>query len=176
LRATESEADTAMPIVRASLDTSFWTLGYHAEVLPYLFDYFEVHVMPEVEHEILARDSRFPGIVYGYTKLYEVFGADGRFRAAHCASRLGQFGRAEDAAISLALSSGLALLINDTRPHNFARARGVCTVSVPAFVVLLHSEGVIHRSAAEAKLRAIEYNTSPALLAMARTALSKLSS
>jgi hypothetical protein len=165
-----------MPVVTASLDTSFWTVGYHAEVLPYLFDYFEVQVMPEVEDEILARDPRFPGIVYGYSKLYEVFKADGRFYSATCASRLGQFGRGEDAAISLALASGLTLLINDARPHHYARAQGLSTVSVPAFVVLLYSDGVIHLAAAEAKLRAIQPNTSPSLLDEARRAIAALSS
>lgn len=163
-----------MPVVAASLDTSSWTVGYHAEVLPYLFDYFEVQVMPEVEDEILARDPRFPGVVYGYSKLYEVFKADGRFQLATCASRLGQFGRGEDAAISLALARGLTLLINDARPHNYARAQGISTVSVPAFVVLLYSDGAIHLSAVEAKLRAIQYITSPALLDAARQAIAML--
>lgn len=100
----------------ASLDTSFWTIGYHAEVLPYLFDYFKIFVAPEVEDEILARDVRFPNVVYGYSKLYEVFKEDKRFQIVSPQSRLGQFGRGEDAAISLALEHNWMLLINDVRP------------------------------------------------------------
>jgi hypothetical protein len=45
---------------------------------------------------------------------------------------------------------------------------------VPAFVVLLLSSGTIHRSAAEAKLQAIQNNTSPALLDAARIAIANL--
>jgi predicted nucleic acid-binding protein len=157
-------------IQSASLDTSFWTIGYHAEVLPYLFDYFKIFVAPEVEDEILARDVRFPNIVYGYSKLYEVFKEDKRFQIVSPQSRLGQFGHGEDAAISLALEHNWMLLINDVRPH----ARGISTVSVPAFVVLLLSSGTIHRSAAEAKLQAIQYNTSQALLDNARNAIAAL--
>jgi len=160
----------------ASLDTSFWTIGYHAEVLPYLFDYFKIFVVPEVEDEILARDVRFPNIVYGYSKLYQVFKEDRRFQIVAPQSRLGQFGRGEDAAISLALEHNWMLLINDVRPHNYARARGILTVSVPAFVVLLLSSGTIHKSAAEAKLQAIQYNTSPALLDDAKNAIVALTS
>lgn len=45
---------------------------------------------------------------------------------------------------------------------------------VPAFVVLLYSNGAIHRAAAEAKPRAIEHNTSPTLLVQARNAIAAL--
>lgn len=160
----------------ASLDTSFWTIGYHAEVLPYIFDYFKISVAPDVEDEILARDVRFPMVVYGYSKLYEVFKEDKRCQILSPQSRLGQFGRGEDAAISLALEHNWMLLINDVRPHNYARARGISTVSVPAFVVLLLSSGTIHKSAAEAKLQAIQHNTSPALLDAARNAIAAVTS
>lgn len=127
-----------------------------------------------MEDEILARDVRFPNIVYGYSKLYEVFKEDKRFQIVSPQSQLGQFGRGEDAAISLALDHNWMLLINDVRPHDYARARGISTVSVPAFVVLLLSSGTIHKSAAEAKLQAIQYNTSPTLLDEARKAITAL--
>jgi hypothetical protein len=159
-----------------SLDTSFWTIGYHAEVLPYLFDYFKIFLAPEVEDEILARDIQFPNVVYGYSKLYEVFKEDKRFQIIYPQGRLGQFGYGEDAAISLALEHNWMLLINDVRPYNYARSRGISTVSVPAFVVLLLSSGTIHKSAAEAKLQAIQYNTSQDLLDSARNAIAALNS
>jgi predicted nucleic acid-binding protein len=158
-------------VVTASLDTSFWTIGYHAEVLPYLFDYFDISVTPDVEDEITSRDHRFPTVVYGYSKLYEVFKADGRFRIVAPTQRIGQFGKGEDTAISLALENHLTIFINDVRPLNFARAAGLSTVSVPTFIVALCADGVIHKNAALAKLNAIQYNTSPALLSQARDAI-----
>lgn len=158
----------------AALDTSFWTMGHRADVIPYLLEYFEVHVPPAVRAEILAVDPRFPRRRYGYAEMFRVLEGRGLLPVATPSVVEGRFGLGEAEALALAGEHRWRLLINDYRPMESARQRGVRTVSVPSFILLLYDGAVISLLGAERKLELIAGNTSSAILDPARRVLDGL--
>src|SRR3712207_3671185 len=106
----------------AALDTSFWTVGHRADVLQYLFEYFQVHVPPTVRGEILAVDARYPRRRYGNAELFRVLEGAGLIRSAAPSGVDTRFGRGEAEALALAQAHGWWLLINDRGPLLHARS------------------------------------------------------
>jgi predicted nucleic acid-binding protein len=146
------------------LETSFWTVGHRADVLPYLFDFFEVCVPPAVRDEILAADPAHPRRVYGYAALYRLLESVGLLPIEAVASPLDRFGRGEAEALALAGEQGRWLLINDAHPFAYARQRGIETLSVPAFIGYLYERDILSLRSVEAKMELIRPLTGPHIL------------
>jgi hypothetical protein len=158
----------------AVLDTSFWTVGHRADVLPYLFDYFSIHAPPAVRDEILAADPTHPRRVYGYAALFRLLEEQGLLLVEEPAAPQLRFGLGEAAALALAGERQWRLLINDWRPMLSATQREIRVVSVPSFIFLLYEREVISLAGAQRKLDLIAANTSPAVIRPIRRILRRL--
>ena len=130
-------------ILDASLDTSFWNMATRIGVVPYLFSFFRVYYCHAVEKEIVTTDPEETSLVYPQAMLFMVMKEDGRLHAAEPKIPLSRYGVGEAHAIALARENKWVLLINDTRPSQFAVGLGLQTVAVPDFCVLLYSQGKI---------------------------------
>ena len=158
----------------AVLDTSFWTVGHRADVLPYLFEFFTVHVPSAVHAEILAPDRHYPRRRYGYAALFALLERYGVLGVSLPARVEPHFGRGEAEAIALARERGWWLLINDSRPHQAAHERGIEVLSVPAFIRYLFEEAILSAASARRKLELITPVTSETILRPARQAMAVL--
>jgi predicted nucleic acid-binding protein len=159
---------------QAALDTSFWVVGHRADVLPYLFEFFAVHLPPAVRAEITAVEPRYPRRRYGYAALFRVLEECGLFTAAAPVQVESRYRRGEAEAIVLATERGMTVLINDRRPLAYARSLGVTCISVADFIVYLYERERLSRASAEVKLGLIEPFTSPSVLAPARVVMAAL--
>ena len=162
---------TADPAV---LETSFWTVCHRADLLSYLFDYYDVIAPPAVHDDLLAPDPRFPLRRYGYAELFRLLQGRGLLRVATPERVIGRFGRGEDEAIALAAERGWRLLINDQRPQAFARQQGLMTATVPTFILRLYAHDVISLRAAKRKLSLISEYTSRSVLYPVQQALERM--
>lgn len=106
--------------------------------------------------------------------LFLVFQEDGRLHRKDPQKPISLFGAGEASAIALAHENQWVLLINDRRPLVFARSLGISAVSVPAFCVLLYSQGKITLNAANGYLKRLVAITSPLLIAEAEEALAQI--
>jgi len=158
----------------AVLDTSFWTIGYRAEILAYLFDFFVIWVPSAVEKEITATNPDFPKMEYPDAKLYCIFKENQLLNIANPTSSLKLFGTGEATAISLAMEKGYILLINDRRPCQYAKSLGLKVITVPSFITLLYSQKKIHYGGAKSKLSKISRNTSRSLILEGKKIIEKI--
>jgi predicted nucleic acid-binding protein len=156
------------------VDTSFWTVGHRADVIPYLFDIFIVHVTPAVRAEVLAPDRHFPLRRYGHAELFRLLESRGLLPAATPSHVEARFGLGEAEAIAMARERGWRLLINDYRPLDHATKNGIRTMSVASFILLLYARGTISLSSADRKLELINNNTSPKIMEPAQAILTRL--
>ena len=172
--------------VPAVLDTSFWVLGYRAEIAANCLDLFDIIVPAAVEAEIMASHPSTPSREYPYATLLRYLGdaAGGsiadefgdKFRKPEVdVSPLRIFGRGEAEAIALAKRLDVILLINESPGAHYARNMAVEVVTAPAVVVLLRSHGVISDRAARRKLMLISPNTASAIIEDALRVLDTLS-
>ena len=151
----QDKSQTSQSKRNAVLDTSFWSIGYRAEIVAYLFDFLDIWVPSVVETEITAINPDFPRMEYPDAKLYQIFKSNQLFRIADPASSLAFFGRGEAAAISLSMEKNYILLLNDKRPCQYARSIGLKTVTVPSFIAFLYSQEKTHYGGAKSKLSKI---------------------
>lgn len=156
------------------LDTSFWTIGHRADVLPYLFDFFLPRVPPAVRDEVLAADPIHPRRRYSYAALYRLLEERGLLPVVEPSAPELRYGLGEAAALALAQENGWRLLINDWRPMAFASQRAVHVVSVPSFIFLLYERELISLTAARRKLDLISANTRPEVVQPIRRLLRRL--
>ncbi len=156
-----------MALQNASLDTSFWNIAAQIGVVPYLFSFFQVHYCRAVEREIITTDPDETPLVYPQAMLFTVLKEDGRLHQAEPEEPLELFGVGEAYAIALARERSWVLLINDTRPLQFAQSLDVKCVAVPDFCVLLYSQGKITYAAVRGYLRRLASTTNPTLIAQA---------
>jgi len=156
-----------MEIQNASLDTSFWAIASQIGIVPYLFDFFRVHFTQAVAAEIVTTDAEKTALVYPQAILFQVLREDGRLHQAEPEEPLRVYGAGEASAIALALERRWILLINDSRPLQFAHSIGLRCVSVPEFCVLLFTQGKITEAAALGYLKRLRPTTTLGLLAQA---------
>ncbi len=98
-----------------------------------------VHYRRAVEQEIVTTDPDETPLVYPQAMLFMVLKEDGRLHQADPEEPLELFGAGEAHAIALARERSLrpgsvqawVLLINDTRPLQFAQSLGIDCVAVP---------------------------------------------
>lgn len=153
-----------MVIQNASLDTSFWVMSSQIGLIPYLFDFFRVHYCQAVADEIITTDPETTTLIYPQAMLFRVMRDDGRLNLVEPEKPLHLYGVGEAHAIALAREQNWVLLINDSRPLQFAQSIGVFCVSVPEFCVLLYTQGKITEAAALGYLKRLRSTTSPRLL------------
>lgn len=153
-----------MALLDASLDASFWNVASQIGVVPYLFAIFRVYYCKAVEREIVTTDPDETPLVYPQAMLFTIMKEDGRLQQREPQQPLARFGAGEAHAIALAREQGWFLLINDARPHAFARSLGIRCISVPNFGVLLYAQGKITQAAAQGYLNRLAPLTSSALL------------
>lgn len=158
----------------AVLDTSFWTVGHRAGVLPYLFRFFVVHVPPAVRREIMAVDPVYPRRVYGYVAMFQAFEELGALPEATPSRPTGRFGLGEAEALAVAEERAWTLLINDRCPSLFAAHAGIATLSVPTFIAYLYEVELLSLTSVGRKLDLIVSFTSPSLLGPVRQAVDRL--
>jgi predicted nucleic acid-binding protein len=156
------------------LDTSFWTVGHRADVLPYVFEYFEVHVPSAVRDEILTADPIHPRRVYGYAALYRLLERLGILPVEPVMQPIHRFGRGEAEALALAEERGWWLLINDARPFQFAERRNMQVLSVPSFIGFLYERGILSPTSVESKVRLIQPLTGPEVLRPAQRHIDRI--
>lgn len=156
-----------MELQDASLDTSFWSIAAQIGVVPYLFAFFRVNHCTAVENEIVTTSPDRTPLVYPQAMLFTVLKEDGRLHRAEPVAPIKSFGIGEAHAIALARERSWILLINDTRPMQFAQSLGIRCVSVPAFCVLLYAERKITLAAVRGYLRRLATTTSSHLIRQA---------
>jgi len=159
-------------LIRAVLETSFWTAAHRADVAANCFDLFEIVVPRAVEREILrpeAAPREFP-----YSTLFRQFRERFRDPPPDAPPPLRMFGPGEAEAIPLALHLSADLLMNEHRAARFAEARGVWVVTAPMVIAMLYRLGVISWRAADRKLDLVKPITSPAILERGRRLLAEL--
>jgi len=153
-----------MALLNASLDTSFWSIGAQIGIIPYLFSYFRIHYCQVVEQEIVTTDPDETPLIYPQAMLFLVLKEDGRLHQTEAEAPLELFGIGESHAIALARERSWVLLINDTRPLQYAQSLGIHCVAVPDFCVLLYSQGKITFPATRGYLRRLAPTTAQAVI------------
>lgn len=146
------------------LETSFWTVGYYAQINQYLFDYFNIHITKDVKQEILQPGLQFPSVVYPYAKLFQLLLKNNQFAINTPKDKIKIFGKGDSTSISLAMELQSGLLINDNKPYQYAKNLGVPVVSVPGFILFLHKNKIITKRAVLKKLEIIKPITAPGLI------------
>lgn len=154
---------------KVALETSFWTVGYYAQINQYLFDYFKIYVTNDVKQEILQTGSQFPTVVYPYAKLFQLLLKNKEFTEKNPKERIEIFGKGDSSSISLALELKTGWLINDKKPYQYAKNLGVPVVSVPGFVLFLYIKKIITKNAFLKKLEIIKPVTAPGLIKQAQS-------
>ena len=156
-----------MVIQNASLDTSFWVISSQIGLIPYLFDFFRVHYCQAVADEIITTDPETTTLIYPQAMLFRIMRDDGRLTLVEPGKPLHLYGVGEAHAIALARERDWALLINDSRPLQFAQSIGISCISVPEFCILLYTQGKITEAATLGYLKRLRSTTSPQLLTKA---------
>ncbi len=165
-----------MPVilVRAVLETSFWTVAYRAEVTANCLDLYEIIVPRAVEAEIRALQASEPRREYPHATLFRRLQAQISDPPEMEPEPLPGFGRGEAAAIPLAAHLAVVLLINERGGARHARNLGIQVVTVPAVIVDLRAQDVISDRAARRKLELIEPYTAAEIIRDAHRTLDAL--
>ncbi len=146
------------------LETSFWTVGYYAQVNQYLFDYFDIYTTSDIKDEILKPPAQFPSVIYPYAKLFQLLLDNNQFKIENPGNTMSVFGKADSSSILLASEQKLGLLINDNRPYQYAKNIGIPVVSVPGFILFLYKDKKITKNALLRKIEIIKPVTSQGLI------------
>ena len=125
-----------MELQDASLDTSFWSIAAQIGVVPYLFAFFRVNYCTAVENKIVTTSPDRTPLVYPRQCFSQCRGGGQTctYRAEPVAP-IKSFGIGEAHAIALARERSWILLINDTRPMQFAQSLGIRSLRVGASVL-----------------------------------------
>lgn len=161
-------------ILNASLDTSFWNIAAQIGVIPYLFDFFQVHYCLAIENEIITTNPNETPLIYPQAMLFKILQEDNRLHHAEPIHPLPNFGVGEANAIALAREQGWVVLINDYRPLQLAQSLGLRCISVPDFCALLYAEQKITYRAVSGYLRRLAFTTSPQLIQFVEQVIGKI--
>lgn len=121
----------------ATLDTSFWINAFRAGLLDWSGELFRLSVTDVVLEEI-RYPVRYLGAPSPDAAVLEEWLAGGKLRRENPKQALPWFGPGEAAAIALAEEQGYFLLMDDGRPYQYAKARGIRVIGTPDLVVLLY--------------------------------------
>jgi predicted nucleic acid-binding protein len=138
----------------ATLDTSFWINAFRAGLLIRLGELFHLAVTDAVVEEI-RYPARQLGIPAPDTAMLEEWLASGKLRRENPRRVLPLFGPGEAAAIALAEEQGYLLLMDDGRPYQYAKARGLRVVGTPDLVVVLYDRQYVTLQEARTMLRSL---------------------
>lgn len=140
-----------MEQLTATLDTSFWINAFRAGLLTRLAELFRLAVTDAVVEEI-----RYPvrslGVPSPDVAVLEEWLVRGTLRRENPRRVLPLFGPGEAAAIALAEEHGYVLLMDDRRPYQYAKARGLRVIGTPDLVVVLYDRQHVTLEEARAML------------------------
>lgn len=126
-----------MERTNATLDTSFWINAFRAGLLEWLGEPFRLAVTDAVLEEI-CYPVRSLGVPSPDTMILEEWLSGGKLRRENPKQALPWFGPGEASAIALVEEQGYFLLMDDGRPYQYAKARGIRVVGTPDLVVVLY--------------------------------------
>jgi predicted nucleic acid-binding protein len=135
----------------ATLDTSFWINAFRAGLLERLGGLFRLTIPDAVVAEI-RYPVRHLGVPSPDTAVLEAWLASGQLRRENPKRSLAWFGPGEAAAIALAEEHGYFLLMDDGRPYQHAKVRGIRVVGTPDLVVMLYDRQQVVLQEARAML------------------------
>jgi predicted nucleic acid-binding protein len=138
----------------ATLDTSFWINAFRSGLLIWLLELFHLAVTDAVVEEIRYPVRRL-GVPAPDTAVLEEWLARGTLRRENPSRALPLFGPGEAAAIALAEEQGYILLMDDGRPYQYAKARGLRVVGTPDLVVVLYDRQQFTLQEARTMLRSL---------------------
>ena len=166
------EAPSAGRYGAACLDTSFWNAAFHAGALGYALQFHALHVPTAVQEEV---NSEAPPLQRPKAAMFNALLATGGLRItdpAHVTVQL--YGPGDRAVLSLGQERGWPVLINDSRPHSYARLQlDLDAVSVPELLVLAVHAGGLPKNEALAMLQRLGPITGAALMEIATLAISQ---
>jgi predicted nucleic acid-binding protein len=138
----------------ATLDTSFWITAFRAGLLIAPVGLFHLAVTDTVVEEI-RYPARHLGVPSPDIIVLEEWLASGKLRRENPRRALPLFGLGEAAAIALAEEQGYFLLMDDGRPYQFAKGRGLQVVGTPDLAVVLYDRQHITLQEVRTMLRSL---------------------
>lgn len=154
----------------AAMDASFWNVAFHAGALGYALQFHELHAPSAVDTEI---NSETPPRQRPKAALFNAFRAAGVVRVTDPRRiTVDLYGPGERAVLSLGRERQWPVLINDGRPHAYARLQlQLDAVSVPELLVLAVYAEWLPRNEALAMLQSIAPLTGATLMQAATLAI-----
>lgn len=137
-----------------ALDTSFWNATFQAGALGYALQLHDLHAPSAVETEI---NSEAAPLQRPKTAMFNALRGSGVIRRTDPrAITVNLYGAGDRAVLSLGRERRWPVLINDTRPHAYARLQlQLDAVSVPELLVLAVYAGWLPKNEALAMLQQI---------------------
>jgi len=164
-------ASTTAPSEPAALDTSFWNAAFHAGAIGYALQLHEMHAPEIVEHEI---NSERP-VQRPKAAMFNALRASGVVRITDPTRvTVELYGPGDRAVLSLGLERRWPVLVNDSRPHGYARSQlGLDAVSVPELLVIAVHAGWLPKKEGLVLLRRIAPITGAVLTQIATLAIER---
>lgn len=158
----------------AALDTSFWNGAFQAGALGYALLLHELHAPSAVEGEI---NSDVPPRQRPKAAMFNAMRAAGGVRITDPAQvTVSLYGPGDRATLSLGRERAWPVLINDMRPHAYARLQlQLDAVSVPELLVLAVYAGWLPKNEALGMLQRIAPVTGAKLMQTATLAITRYS-
>jgi hypothetical protein len=155
-----------------AMDTSFWNVAFQAGAVGYALLLHELHAPSAIETEI---NSAPPPRQRPKAALFNAMRETGAIRITDPVRvTVDLYGPGDRATLSLARERGWPALINDARPHAYARLQLTLTaVSVPDLLVLAVYEGWLLKDEALRMLQRIAPVTGATLMQAATLAISR---
>lgn len=170
-----NEGTTAAPAAAArygpaALDASFWNVAFRAGAIGYAPQFHELHAPSAAEKEI---NSEGPPRQRPKAALFNAFRAAGMVRITDPRQiTVDLYGPGDRAVLSLGRERQWPVLINDSRPHAYARLQlQLDAVSVPELLVLAVYAGWLPKNEALAMLGSIAPVTGATLMQAATLAI-----
>lgn len=154
------------------LDASFWNIAFHAGALGYALQFHELHAPSAVEQEI---NSEAPPRQRPKVAMFNALRAAGVLRITDPRQvTVNVYGLGDRAVLSLGRERNWPMLVNDARPHAYARLQlQLDAVSVPELLVLAVHAGWLPKNEAFAMLQRIAPVTGAVLMQIATLAISR---
>ncbi len=149
-------------------------MAWRSDIGANCLDLFEMIPPKAVEAEIQERDPLVPAGEFPYATLFRHLRDKMVDPPKREPAPINLFGSGEAAAIALAKSLEVALLVNEAKAMKYATNIGLTAITVPATIVVLYRNGVISNKAAWRKLELLQGNTAADIIGHAAAALSVL--
>lgn len=157
---------------KATLDTSFYVHCFFADLVPYLFDDYEVYASAGVIAEVTPTLPDFPLVILPNVKMSYLLRRLGAIKSQQPTKIPAlPYGLGERESIGLALEQQYVLLIDDYEPLKYARTLGVTTVTTADFVASLNQQGIITQGMALGWLKRLRNELHSELIDAARQRL-----